>query len=920
MLSYGTYATHAMREVQINMGKKTKTEIKAPKKKAFKWWILFIILALICGAIVFCVYRIKHMNVNYEKTISAPASFKKTSKKVIDVITAEQEEFSNATPEERKKIAKKIMDDFIEQGVLKEENIGFDEENNVYQFVTNDGALNLISLNDFDPEYMGAIDGKSDSGNGAEETGSSEGGITGIEGYQYFLNGYPYTEEALMAEDLDMLFFTEIVKDPGDKYNAYHNQYNNNIFPICEQAQVRYKDIPQTTVDELKTCLKGHDFISMDFHGLPFSDFASGNQVANSFIPFGILNPFSMDLINCDRLKNYLEEKFDEENTTFLLLPENVNIATDIKYADDLANGRVVRSVANFGYTYAVTPLFFYDYYDENDLKGTIVYLGACDGYMNEALPATFKACGAAAVVGYNHSVHTNYANDMQWRFLHWLMWGGTVEEALEFAKSIVGEKDQTAPYAELKIYPKGKDAVLIKNAECTRKYVLIEESMSYEEAVKYCKDSGGRIASVQYPAEQRALKALLEKGEKNCYWIGLQKGDDGTLRWESDGSEQIYFLPWAANEPSGDGAHVVVYGRLDEKGRSKSGEWNDVTYDPNMHEGFYAAEQFGIVCELSGTDATAVGIPEETEIKTGQEQDDENTPAKVKNEPKWVRTKETCYEYDWYFTDGAFEYSWEYEYDAVGKLTKMTNYIVGWSNDIVSDHYHEYVYDTVGNMISDTDYFADGRWYYWFDYEYDSNGLMTKKIYNCHVNTNNGDPFGSDIHASSEDVFEYDEYGRLKKEIHYDSYNKLDDWSEKEYDIAGNLIKDAYYDGDGSLERYTTFEYDNQGSIIKKAYYNGDDNLSVSYVNEYDEQGNLIKSEHYGSDDVLFEIELYEYDSSGNKTMYSRCYADGSNPYREEFTYDVEGNNTKLITYGSKGQLLKRYEYEYKYIPGDDE
>ena len=68
-----------MSEGQINMGKKTKTETKAPKKKGFKWWILFIILALICGAIVFGVYRIKHMNVDYEKTIPAPASFKKTS-------------------------------------------------------------------------------------------------------------------------------------------------------------------------------------------------------------------------------------------------------------------------------------------------------------------------------------------------------------------------------------------------------------------------------------------------------------------------------------------------------------------------------------------------------------------------------------------------------------------------------------------------------------------------------------------------------------------------------------------------------------------------------------------------------------------------------------------------------------------------
>ena len=85
------------------MGEKNKSKQNKPQKKAFKWWILFIILALICGVIVFCVYRFKKMNVNYEKEITAPASFKKTSRKVIDVISDNQEEFMYSTPDERKK-------------------------------------------------------------------------------------------------------------------------------------------------------------------------------------------------------------------------------------------------------------------------------------------------------------------------------------------------------------------------------------------------------------------------------------------------------------------------------------------------------------------------------------------------------------------------------------------------------------------------------------------------------------------------------------------------------------------------------------------------------------------------------------------------------------------------------------------------
>ena len=310
------------------------------------------------------------------------------------------------------------------------------------------------------------------------------------------------------------------------------------------------------------------------------------------------------------------------------------------------------------------------------------------------------------------------------------------------------------------------------------------------------------------------------------------------------------------------------------------------------------------------------IRIPSENGLN---DKKNDNTPATSENKAKWVCTKETCYEYSSNFTDGVFEHRQEYEYDTSGRCTKVTNYIVSWSNDIVSDHYHEYVYDAFGNMISDTDYFADGNKYYWFDFEYDAKGLMTKKIYNFHVNVNNGNPFGNN-YSSSKYIYEYDENGRLTKESHYDSYDKLDDWSEKVYDLAGNVIKDSYYDGDGSLERYSTFEYDKQGNLLKETFYDGDGKLSSSLKNEYGAQGNLYKAEHYNADDVICEIELYEYDSSGNKSKYTKYYADGTIPYWEEYEHDAYGNITKFTSYGSKGHFINRYEYEYKYIPSENE
>lgn len=620
----------------IDMGEKTKTKARSSKKKAVKIWILFIVLALICGTVLFCLSSIKRMKMLYKETKSASASFEKTSQKVIDVISASEEEFINASPDERKKIAEKIMDDLIAQGVLKGKNISFDSENDVYQFVTNDGALNFIVLNDYDPNCMGMSDTQSNSDGSSGESGGTDGKNRGDEEYQYFHDGYPYSDEDLMAEDLDMLFFPEIHVKPENSdsdqngYN-YHKFFEDHAFQLCNQAHVKYKDIPQTTVEELKTCLKGYDYVSLDFHGFYYSNLA---KVATLIGTASFKNVFTNleQFYGLCRLESYLKGLYNEVDTTFLVVPENVGIGADICYKGDLVNGRLARHLANFGYNYLITPIFFYDYYDENDLNGTIVHLGACEGFKNETLPATFKACGAEAVVGYDESVHTDYSAYMEWRILHWLLYGGTIGESASFAKRFQGDKDPVKPHARLKIYG-DKDAVLIKNAVCHKDYVLIDKSMSYEEAVKYCNDIGGRIAVVENPAEQRALNTLLKTAEKNCYWIGLKKGDGGTFYWETIGREQKYHFHWAMDEPSGDGTGIMVYGHPDKEKRTEVGEWNDINYNPNVTEGFYAADQFGIVCELSKIEAMADGIDERNDGKPDNDGNTVNNGRTEQNE-----------------------------------------------------------------------------------------------------------------------------------------------------------------------------------------------------------------------------------------------------------------------------------------------
>ncbi len=345
---------------------------------------------------------------------------------------------------------------------------------------------------------------------------------------------------------------------------------------------------------------------------------------------------------------------------------------------------------------------------------------------------------------------------------------------------------------------------------------------------------------------------------------------------------------------------------------------WDNDNACAIMPYGYAGADyEFGVTNENFGVRPVLyVKMPSENGSNEKESEDDQPTPE---FKGKWVCTKETWYEYSSSFTNGVFRERREYEYDAYGNCVKLTFFKVNPLKGIESDNYQEFLYDSYGNLIKNTYFFDDGRIYYWYDYEYNSKGLMTKKIYNFHISAYDGVSFGND-YSSAEDIFEYDENGRLIKEIHYDSYGEITDWSEKVYDLAGKMIKDTYYEGDGSIRYWITFEYDVQENTLKKIIYDGDGKATHYFVIEYGALGNISKQIHYNTDDIITKIDLYEYDSSGNKTKYTEYNADGTVPYWEEYEYDADGNNTKLTTYGSHGHFINRYEYEYKYIQGNNE
>merc|ERR1719419_1492186 len=102
--------------------------------------------------------------------------------------------------------------------------------------------------------------------------------------------------------------------------------------------------------------------------------------------------------------------------------------------------------------------------------------------------------------------------------------------------------------------------------------YRVSESKMSWVDALDYCRDISGDLASIHSTEENEFLNSM------GCYcWIGLNDIDnEGEFVW-SDGSD-VDFLHWRGGEPNNAGGEEH-YAHLNEKGY-----WNDQDV-----ESFYA-------------------------------------------------------------------------------------------------------------------------------------------------------------------------------------------------------------------------------------------------------------------------------------------------------------------------------------------
>ncbi|KAL6491169.1 hypothetical protein MHYP_G00015140 [Metynnis hypsauchen] len=102
-----------------------------------------------------------------------------------------------------------------------------------------------------------------------------------------------------------------------------------------------------------------------------------------------------------------------------------------------------------------------------------------------------------------------------------------------------------------------------------TRQLYVVNESKTWTDAQKYCRENFTDLVTVESKEEMEAVKAVLKGGD---FWIGLKQEDrnDKTIWIWSDGSSSSY-RNWKTGEPNGGGGEMCV-----QLVQNSEYRWND--------------------------------------------------------------------------------------------------------------------------------------------------------------------------------------------------------------------------------------------------------------------------------------------------------------------------------------------------------
>ena len=311
---------------------------------------------------------------------SLTASDVKEMQQADDAVTAltGSEEFEQMTQAQRSEAAQQQLETLTEQGLVKNGSVCTDEENGMVSFSYACGALGGILLTDPD----------------------EENGTVTLQAGQLEEELQDFAENKRVGSAAIYYAFDNTVNSTRYPYYAYMQSYWNSVG--------LHTDLDTTvTLSDLRR-MGSYDLCILSTHGAYYT------------YEYG-----------------WLRKQTATE--PLILLTEKSNFWSDLRYGFDLLSHRVVK----INGMYAATDAFFRNAYRGHGivLSETCEFYGK-NGHVDTSMADGLLAGGAKAVMGYVNNVYSVYSRSMLWAAVNRMIEGETLEQAVDYAKSIYGTDD----------------------------------------------------------------------------------------------------------------------------------------------------------------------------------------------------------------------------------------------------------------------------------------------------------------------------------------------------------------------------------------------------------------------------------------------------------------------------------------------
>lgn len=351
------------------------------------------------------------------------------------------ENFEELPMEEKKSLAEESLNSLSEQNLIQGDTIAYDDENGIYTFMYDSGALGAVILEDWESEQNGAEAEEVETA-ASEETVAVEETVEETEAQTQEMTPeelrYAMWQERLEAEafhEAEAYYANEVNDDYvepvgeaiilwsfGQKWDdsSYRKPFYNTLESELDALGLETSIDWDVTVGDYKK-LSGYEVVMISGHG--------------AYAKYTVKKTGGPN---------------ESKNWSSLLLTEASTRVKDAEYENDLKQFRIGKISVSGGTKYAILPNFFTYYYGSGDLDGSFFFAENCefrgkDGEMNSDFPNAILNASAESVIGFHNSVMATYCRELMKTYVLGLIEGKTTSTALEDSKDIHGDDDYFA-------------------------------------------------------------------------------------------------------------------------------------------------------------------------------------------------------------------------------------------------------------------------------------------------------------------------------------------------------------------------------------------------------------------------------------------------------------------------------------------